>query len=162
MEKKYKFWVKSSLISFAAAAAIGALVYFLCRFLMRNIHVDFMLRQQTTALQLTLSSMIAVTALFIIMTMQIGHRENTEYRNSIKENKERAKRLSSNVSVMNFFSMIDDSEEKEYYTLYGERIKAGEDHGAMYMLMKLVAMIFGFMTASAGLIIICMLLSLGR
>ena len=57
------------------------------------------------------------------------------------------------------FDMIDDEGNKEFFTLYGNKVKPGEDYGPGYIALRMAALICMFFTIGTGLIMVCMLLS---
>lgn len=160
MKNKYRVLLKSIVFGVIAGAVGAAMVYGACTIYIRGLNLDVDMASFASGVRRFMSVAIGITCMLAFITARLGREEKKDERNWHEQNRQMAKDFNSDIKGVNLAGLIDDTQGKEFSTLFGERIKVGEDHGTFYMISKTLMLFSLFITISSSLIMICMLISL--
>lgn len=160
MNNKYKILLRSSAFGIAAGIIAAGIVYGVCTLYINSLTLNLNTASFAVSIRRIMSAMIGITCMFAFITVWLGREEKKNVQNWREHNRQMAKDFNSDIKGVNLAGLIDDTQGKEFSTLFGERIKVGEDHGTFYMIFKTIMLISLFITVSSSLILICMLISL--
>ncbi len=161
--KKYKYLIRCAAVAVICAAAIFAGVYALCIWKTYAAVHGGALESRTVLYAKILSGAVSVCALFWIMSIQIRIHEKKEASRFREDTRKIAQNFDYRSSAATLFDIIDDNRgNKAFFSLYGDRVKPGDEPGTLFMIMRMIAIIFTFITVSAGLVIVCAFLSLSK
>lgn len=152
MKRKYKVLLKCAIYALITGVITAAAVYGLCTLY----YYFFSLNEESTAkmIRILFTVLIGVTAMLASMSVQLGKIEKREER---KWREEDRAVYTSNIMDVNLAGLIDDTQKKEFCTIYGERMKVGDDHGTAYMIFKTLFLLMLFVTVFTSLPMVLML-----
>lgn len=157
MSEKYKILLKSILTGIVVGVAVALIVYIAVSVYTGSLGLDLYMTSVAEMIRAVLISFFGATAFFAGTTVVLGRSERAQQREWIEQNRRMAKDYNADIKGVNLAGLIDDTQGKEFCTIYGERITKGEDHGTMYMIFKTIMILCVFMTVSAGTVMFCML-----
>lgn len=160
MESKYKLLIKKGIISIFIGAAAAAVVCAVFNLYIGGFELTAIQADNASKMRLTFMIMFFVTGVLAAMSAQLGIEERRLDKKWREQNRNMAKDFNSDIKGVNIAGLIDDSQGKEFSTIFGERVKVGEDHGTAYMIFKTLLIFSLFMTVSVSIVMILMLLSL--
>ncbi len=109
---------------------------------------------------LCLGGALGLSAFMWSMVIQVGMNAKKEMKKHMEfERERRREQMKRSPYAASLFDVIDDEGNKEFFTIYGSKVKPGEDLGPVYTALRMIALICTFFTVGAGLILVCMLMS---
>lgn len=160
MQSKYKVLIKCILISLIIAIIIAVAVGVACTLYFNRFTLTYVQLPLSRKMRLTFMIFYGLTALFTATSIQLGKIEKKAEERWKEENEKMNKGTQSRVLGVNIAGLIDDTQRKEFVDLYGNKVKAGDDHGTAFMVFKILSIISIFFTVAATLVMGMMMLSL--
>lgn len=151
---KGKLFVKTILKGILSGCLSSAVIFIVCTIYINTL--DAAKRSAAYDARLFLCIVFGITVCFGMISMFIGREERKAEKLWKNENKEKY----GGVGGINIAGLIDDSQGKEFCDIYGNRIKAGDDHGTWFLVFRFLFVFALFVTVSSSLILIFMLASL--
>lgn len=151
---KGKLFVKTILKGILLGCLSSAVIFMLCTIYINTLNVAK--RSAASDARLFMCVVFGVTVCLGMISMFIGREERKAEKLWKNENKEKY----GSVGGINIAGLIDDSQGKEFCDIYGNRIKAGDDHGTAFMIFKFLFIFSLFITVVSSFALILMLISL--
>lgn len=160
MKKKYKDLLKCMGKSLICALVVGAAIFVGCKIYFSHFTLNSIQAPLAVKISVTLSGSTALTLWLALSALLLGRAERRSEAIWREENRRMAKDFNSDIKGVNLAGLIDDTQGKEFTTLFGERIRVGEDHGTGYMICKTLAVLSLFFTVIVAVISFFMMRSL--
>ncbi len=143
---------------------IGGMVFFVVYFIGRFTTYAYVHGTETEYITkivcLCLGGALGLSAFMWSMVVQVGMNAKKEMKKHMELERERRREMMKRSPyAASLFDVIDDEGNKEFFTIYGRKVKPGEDLGPVYIGLRMAALICTFFTIGAGLILVCMLMS---
>lgn len=157
MSEKHRMMLKSIAVGAASGLAAALIVFAAVSVYAGSLGLDEYMMSVAKMIRSMLSAMCGITVFLGVTAAVLGRNEKKQQRRWTQENRRMAQDYNADIKGVNLAGLIDDSQGKEFCTIYGERINKGEDHGTMFMIFKTLMILSFFMTVSTGMVLFFML-----
>ncbi|MGM9937358.1 MAG: hypothetical protein ACI38A_08440 [Candidatus Ornithomonoglobus sp.] len=160
MKRGYKFWILNVITAILLGLAIWGLSSLICIAVTHQYLNEPELVQTARAARMFMGIALALTAWLWYMTIVL-HRchKKDEVRAKELERAHTASQKQRGAYTATLYDMIDDNGGKEFFTIYGEKVRSGAGEGPVCTLFRLLAILCTMFTITICIIVICMMMS---
>ncbi|MCD8180651.1 MAG: hypothetical protein LUF26_04125 [Firmicutes bacterium] len=160
MKRKHKLLIKSLIIGIVCGALAAAVVCALCTVYISTMTLDAETASLTGSMRALFMAVIGAVTFFGAVKIIMGREERRMEREWQEDNRRTSSSYDSDIIGVNIAGLIDDTQVKKFTTIYGEKVEAGDDHGAVYMLFNLLFLISLFIAVAVSIVLVLMFVSL--